>query len=537
MYREGITILDNYGNHPSFIAISLGNELGGDKGILKQLVKAFRRYDERRLYVQGTNNFFWDNALAKGDYYWITARTGKANNQWSNDVRSSFAFCDARNGGIINGRYPSTSTTYTDAIKDIPVPVIGHEVGQYQVYPNFDEISKYTGVLEARNFQIFRKRLQNTGMINQAKNFLKASGMLSAICYREDIETAIRTPGFGGFQLLDLQDYPGQGTALVGLLDAFLDDKGIISAEEFRQFCNDVVPLLIMNKYCWTNNEIYTAQIKIANYSPATLLNKTIHWIILTDEDKKLNEGTFNLKEIVQGEITSVGKIQFKLNSLKVAKKIVVKISIDGTNYKNKYSFWVYPFDINIKIPPDITIASVLDKALIDRLNNGAKVLLFPDTAMISKKSVPGLFISDFWNYKMFEKISEDNKKPVSPGTLGILTNPNHSIFNSFPTEFYSDWQWWIIIKNSNALILDNTDKNYRPIVQVIDNIDRNHKLGMIFEFKVGKGKLLVCTSNLLSIMDKPEAKQLYYSILKYMESNKFAPQNTISIDKLKELL
>jgi hypothetical protein len=133
----------------------------------------------------------------------------------------------------------------------------------------------------------------------------------------------------------------------------------------------------------------------------------------------------------------------------------------------------------------------------------------------------------------MFKSISESHNKPVSPGTLSILTTPRLPLFNYFPTEFHTDWQWWSIIKNSRPFILDNTPKDYRPLVQVVDNIERNHKLGLIFEFTVGKGKLLVCMSDLKSIQDKPEGRQLYSAILEYMSSDKFNPSQSLNPGEL----
>ena len=166
-------------------------------------------------------------------------------------VRGSFATVDAPLGHVQIGP-ANTMTDYRRSIAGVRVPVIGHEVGQYTVFPDFREIAKYTGVLRARNLEIFREKLRAKGMLDQAEQFRQASGALAVLCYREDIEAALRTPGFGGFQLLDLQDFPGQGTALVGILDAFMDSKGLIEPKAWREFCSEVVPLVRMKKYAWT---------------------------------------------------------------------------------------------------------------------------------------------------------------------------------------------------------------------------------------------------------------------------------------------
>jgi hypothetical protein len=177
-----------------------------------------------------------------------------------------------------------------------------------------------------------------------------------------------------------------------------------------------------------------------------------------------------------------------------------------------------------------------LNPEVLTKLKLGGTVLLFPDTSSIKMNSVGGQFIPEFWNYGMFTSLAKQYSGRISHGTMGILTDPKHNIFKDFPTEFHSNWQWWSIIKNSRPIILDETKKDYRPIVQVIDNINRNHKLGLIFEFKVANGRLLVCASNLPAI-DKPEAKQLYKSIIRYMESKDFSPSEEVTFDELRKIL
>ncbi len=537
MMKEGYNMLNNYGNHASFVMMALGNEIHQDRQVLKQMVSDFRKYDNRPLYAQGSNNFLGNPSLAEGDDYWTTFRTGREKPDCSTDVRASASFLDSREGGILNTFYPSTDRTYSKAIDSVPVPVIGHEIGQYQVYPDYNEIPKYTGILKPWNIEIFRKRLAEKGMLDQADDFFHASGKLSAICYRDEIELAMRTPGFGGFQLLDLQDYPGQGTALVGMLDAFMDSKGLITPEEFRQFCNGVVILVKMEKYCWTNNESFSAEICIANFGPTSLDNKKVNWKLTNQNNDVYYTGSIIANDIPQGEITTIEKIDLNLNKIDHALKTIFDVHIEGTDYATRYPVWIYPSGMSVNIPEGIVVSHLLSKDILEKLQEGANVLLFPDFKANEMNSIEGMYITEFWNWEMFKKFSDARNKKPSPGTLGILTNPDHVLFNEFPTEFHSNRQWWAIVKNSRPIILDDAPKGYKPIVQVIDNISRNHKLGLIFEFKVGKGNLLVCASNLQAITDKAEANQLYASILNYMNSNDFNPQTEISAALLKKMV
>lgn len=536
LLKEGDNILETYGNHASFVMFALGNELSGDLDVMRDFVSHFKSIDNRPLMAFGTNNYLGFRGQVEGEDYYTGCRVGAdKDTTFSTHIRGSFSFADAYDGGYINGRYPSTNLNYSGAISKCTIPALGTEVGQYQIYPNYDEIEKYIGVMKPWNFEVFRERLKENNLSDQAKEFFRASGASSAICYKADIEMAMRTPGFGGFHLLDLQDFPGQGTALIGILDAFLESKGLITPEEFSQFCNRVVPLVIMEKYCWTNKEPFTAKIQVANYSEATLKAQSVKW-----ELKKANGEIINRNQVTadisQGVLTDVASLNIDLSKISKAEKLSLSIVLEGTQYKNTYPVWVYPADVDTKAPENILVSEKLDKTTLSKLSGGATILLFPDFKDITDLSVGGLYIPDYWNYRMFKGISESNKKPVSPGTMSILTNPELPLLSDFPTEFHTNWQWWPIVKNSRPFILDNTPKDYRPLVQVVDNIERNHKLGLIFEFAVGKGKLLVCMSNLKAIQDKPEGRQLYNSILQYISSDKFNPAQALTQTELVEL-
>jgi hypothetical protein len=536
LIKEGDHILDTYGNHASFVMFALGNELSGDFDVMKEILSHFKSADNRHLMAYGSNNYLGFRGQASGEDYYAACRVGAdKDTTYRTHIRGSFSFADANNGGYINGRYPSTNLDYSGAISKCSVPAIGTEVGQYQIYPNYGEIKKYTGVMKPWNFEVFRERLKENDLSDQANDFFRASGALSAICYKADIEMAIRTPGFGGFHLLDLQDFPGQGTALVGLLDAFMDSKGIITPEEFSHFCNNVVPLVIMGKYCWSNNEQFSGKIQVANYSGNSLKSQPVKWELKNGKDEIVFQNE-TVADVLQGGITTIGSLDIDLLKFSKAEKLTLSIILEGTKYENSYPLWVYPASMEIKPPDNILLSKKLDKITLSKLADGGMVLLIPDFNDIKDLSVGGLFTPDYWNWRMFKGISESNNKPVSPGTMSILTNPLLPLFNDFPTEFHTNWQWWPIVKNSRPFILDNTPKNYRPLVQVVDNIERNHKLGLIFEFAIGKGKLLVCMSDLKAIQNKPEGRQLYSSILKYMSSDKFNPSQTLNTEELVSL-
>ena len=523
-----------YSNHASFVMFGLGNEMSGEEG-LAMLIQTFKKEDNRHIYASGSNNYLGFKGKQADEDYFTTCRVGREDDkQFNTHARASFSFADAYDGGYLNHTYPNSEMDFSSANALCDVPIISHETGQFQVYPNYEEIKKYTGVLKPRNFEIFKKRLEEAGMIDQAHDFMMASGKWSALLYRADIEMNLRTPEWGGFQLLDLQDYPGQGSAYVGILDAFMESKGLIAPEEWRHFCSEVVPLFCTEKFCWTNDEALTGEVEIANYSESDLNGKQLSWVLTDSKQQVLDKGVLPL-QVKQGELAKVGTLKPAIASVRKAEKVTLALSIDGTPYRNDYSLWIYPADKEVTPSEDICVTDDLD-AHLKYLTEGGKVLWFPSKDKHKDQTVGGLFQTDYWNYRMFRTICENLDRPVSPGTLGILTDPGHPALADFPTEFHTNWQWFPIIKQSYPMILDRLSDDYRPIVQVIDNVERNHKLGLLFEFKVGNGKLLVCMSDLKAVQDKPEARQFYRSILEYMESPAFAPSYSLSVKDLQDL-
>ena len=416
------------------------------------------------------------------------------------------------------------------------------------MYPNYKEMEKYRGVLRPCNMEIFRDRLDKAGMLDLADDFFRASSAWSLQLYRADMEMDLRTRDMAGFQLLDLQDYPGQGSAYIGVLDAFLESKGVVEPAEWRHFCSEVVPLAVMDRFCYSNTDSVFVELKIANYSEMSLLGKSLVWQLADRKGMVCQQGMVKISDSGQG-LLELGAVQIPLGDLSVPSKMTLRLCVEdqpsfssqvsassSSVYQNDYPLWVYPADNGYE-SKEVLITDTLDDAAQKRLRQGGKVLLMPRRSGVEASTVGGLFQTDYWNYRMFRTISENNKKPVSPGTLGILTDPAHPLFRLFPTEEHTNWQWFGIVKPSYPLILDTTPQDYRPIVQVIDNVERNHKLGLIFEFNVEGGKLLVCMSDLKGMDDKPEVRQFLSSMLHYMESPQFVPSQTVSLGYLHDLL
>lgn len=512
LYDEAYRILKEYGNHPSFCFLSLGNELQPDFQFLSGLLETVKAADPRHLYT--TTSFTFEKGHGDwpepNDDFFITQWTKKG---W------------VRGQGIFDVESPNFNKDYSASVDSMPVPVITHEVGQYAVYPDLKEIAKYTGVLEPLNFKGVKQELEKKGLLDKADDYLMASGRLATILYKEEIERAMKTPGISGFQLLDLHDFPGQSTALVGLLNAFWESKGVASAEEFRQFTAPVVPLARFPKAVYTNNETFTASIELANYGPDVLNNKTMTWALTSKAGLLLKKGNFALQDVQIGGGKKAGEITCPLTAVKEAEQLDLSVQIEGTSYKNNWKIWVYPASLDIN-NGDIVVTDKLAETL-DALKAGKKVLYNPPYK--SCIGLQGKFVPVFWSPVHF---------PKQAGTMGLLLNPNHKAFTNFPTGDHTDWQWWSLTTQSVTLVVDSFYQDITPIVECVDNFANNRRLSNLFEANCLNGKLIVCSMDLLSQKaDNPANKQLLYSLINYMKSEAFAPAKSVSADRIQSLV
>lgn len=522
----------SFGNSPSFALFALGNELFNGQDIRAAMIRELRTLDSRHLYTQVSNPDFVVCQQNGGDDYWITFRSRPG---LEGNIRGSYSHADLPLGHLQQGP-ANTLHDYSEAIRAVTCPLISHEVGQYQVYPDFREIERYTGVLRALNFEVFRDRLDRAGMLEQAHDFFRASGALAVINYREDIEAALRTPGFGGFQLLDLQDFPGQGTALVGVLNAFMQSKGLVTPEAWRRFCDAIVVLARFPKYTWRAGETVSVEAVVANYGAGDV--KVSVEYEFTDETGQLwGRGSVPV-EAHQGRVgTATKKISlFIPTDISRASKLTLSLKLAGSAVQNSYSLWIYPI-VAAPVPIGVTVARCFDSTVCGALTRGERVVYIPQKAAFPANSIEGFFASDFWCYPMFHHIATINKLMPAPGTLGLLIQDRHPALAEFPTSFHSDYQWFDIVTEGCGVILDTWPQGFKPIVQGIDNVARNHRLGMIFEARVGAGRLLVCASDLIAIQDKPAAACLLASLVRYAGSDDFTPQTQIDLELAAKVL
>jgi hypothetical protein len=517
VWEESKRIVETYGNHPSFCMMAYGNEPGGDnqKKYLASFVDYWKKNDNRRIYTSGAG---WP-LIPENDYHSDSAPRIQ---HWAEGLKS-----------VINSQPPRTDYDWSDQIEPYNKPVVSHEIGQWCVFPNFEEIKKYTGVLQPRNFELFKETLEENNIGHLANDFLMASGKLQTLCYKSDIEAALRTPGFGGFQLLDLHDFPGQGTALVGVLDAFWDEKGYVTPEAYRRFSSETVPLARLPKMVYQTHETFYADVEFAHFGVKPITGATVYWKLKNADSKaEIATGKWDDVTLKLGNNQKIGKVEYNFEKINVPAKLKFIVGLQGTQFENDWDIWVYPSALKT-VTTGIVVTSKWNEETKAALNKGKKVLLILEKNSVKPDKggdVAVGFSSIFWNTSW--------TRGQAPHTLGILCDPKHEVFKQFPTDFHSNWQWWELIQNSQAILLDHMDPSLDPPVKLIDTWFKNRRLALLFEATVGKGKLMVSSMDLLSDHDaRPAARQLYHSIMAYMQRGQFNPEVKLQFEDISALL
>ena len=503
---ETIALTKAYGNYASYCMLACGNEPSGHwVNWVSKFVDYWKTADSRRVYT---------GASVGGSWKW------QPHNQYH--VKAG-----AR-GVTWAKRQPESMSDYRAKIDTVRQPYVSHETGQWCVFPDFNEIRKYTGVNKARNFEIFRDILEDNDMGGQAHDFMMASGKLQAICYKHEIEKTLRTPDYAGFQLLALNDYSGQGTALVGVLNVFFEEKGYINAAEFRRFCSPTVPLARIPKFVYTNDESFHADIEIAHFGATPLREARTIYTVKDEYGKVYAHGTVGSSDIPIGNLFSLGSVDLDLGAIDTPQKLNLEICIENTSAVNDWDFWVYPAHVELA-EGDVYTTDTLDEQAISVLEQGGNVLITAAGKVSYGKEVVQHFTPVFWNTSWF--------KMRPPHTTGIFLNEYHPLFKEFPTEYHSNLQWWELLNKAQVMQFTDFPDDFQPIVQNIDTWFISRKIGVLFEANVLSGKLMMTSMDITSKLEKRvAARKLHKAILDYMNSDNFRPSTIVPVERVQEL-
>ncbi|WP_022770589.1 glycoside hydrolase family 2 TIM barrel-domain containing protein [Butyrivibrio sp. NC2007] len=504
-------ILEVYANHPSFVMMTFGNELQAKEDGMKvahKLLEWCHDADKTRLFAFSSNAFYGEKgADAESDFY--TAASYR-----DLPMRATFAGMK----GYLNNDYPDAKHDYSGTVKEIrkdyQKPVFSFEVGQYEVLPELHEIEDFSGVTRARNLELIKKKVEEKGLLDEWERRVEASGELSLLSYREEVEAALRTEGYSGISLLGLQDFPGQGTALVGMMNSHLKPKpySFAAPERFRSFFKEAIPLVLLDRYTYVDGEKLSAVVKFANYSKGDITGQL--FVRVSDGEKAFLTKEFDKVNCRQGELSEVGEIEIKLELPEPKRNSELTLDVSFAGYDNSYKIYVYTRESQKPEKPDCVYeCRTLDDKANEILEDGGIVFLAPDsTKEALPESVKSSFTTDFWSVGTFSS---------QEGTMGLLIDDEHPLFRDFPTKFYPGYQWFVQ-SSQRALLLP---EGVRSIVTVMDCYAYLRNMGMLVEYRCKKGRIFVSSMGLHNLLDYPECRALLTAIYRYLASEDFDPQ------------
>lgn len=512
------TIIRMLANHPSFVMLTFGNELcTSEKGHehMKKLIKMAHKLDDTRLYANGSNVHYGEKGCdAESDFY-------TSFGYYEHELRGTFAGMK----GYINHSYPNTMTDYNESMKALRKayigPVFSFEAGQFEILPDFDELDDFQGITIPENLYSIKRRVEEKGLLPVWRKYVEASGKLSKISYKEEIEAAMRTEGLAGISLLGLQDFPGQGTALVGMLNSHLSPKpyDFSMAESFRSFFAAQLPLVLLPKYTYESTESLEARIKIANFGKERVRGELSYKLC---GENFFIEGKLTKINCQISALTDCGIICIPLGM--VQKPVQLKLTVSIGEMKNSYPIWVYP-PASPARPDKVYETPYLDERAKEILTAGGIVYLSPaSTQEAIPSSVQAQFTTDFWSVGTF---------PSQEGTMGQLIQAEHPVFKNFPTEFHTNWQWWAMASR-RAVIMP---EQYDAIITEMDSCTSLRPMAQLLECRCLNGKLLFSTMGLQDLQAYPEARALLKSIYQYLDSEEFLPEQEISWESMKTMV
>ena len=518
LLEESKRIIDTYGHHPSFVMMTAGNEPAGDwVSYCNDWVKEMKQYDPTKIYAGASvgGGWAWDG----GSEFHVKGGA-RGLDDWNRRAPSSD---DDYYQGIL---YPRN---YKDTIPN-NTPIITHEKGQWCAFPDFKETAQYTGAYKAHNFEIFRDLLRDNGMESMAGKFLMASGRLQTLCYKYEIERNLRTKDYAGFQLLGLNDYSGQGTALVGVLNVFWREKGYCTSNDWRQFCSPLVALAHFPKFVFTNSDTLRVPVEAYHAQLSAIRNLSATYIITDEASQIVSSGRLYSGSLPVGKNHSLGTVVYALNEFKNPQKLTLTVQLSDS-VRNHWDFWVYPADASktgFTAEGKFAEYTELTDEALAILQAGGTVLLTAAGKVTLGSDVKQNYLPVFWNTSWF--------KMRPPHVTGAYINKQHPLFkHGFPTDDWSNLNWWELLNKAQVMNLMELPRDYQSPIQPIDTWHVSRKLGMLIEARVAGGRLLMTTMDITNnLAQRPVARQMRKAILSYMQSADFLPSLRLDAETIR---
>ena len=491
LQRELKAVADAYGNHPSMVSTTFGNELGFcNFDALDKWMSAHKKYDPRRLTMCSTAR-----KVVPSDDFIVTHRyPGLGGTR-----------------GLLGG---AADYDYEKVYSKAPIPVIAHEIGQWPVYPMWDEqIPKFNGLLDPWRWVPRREMAISNNTFRFAREFHSASMQTSRHFYKLETEGLLRTPSCDGIDYLSMRDYTGQGEALIGWYDAFFDAKPALGeVPPFSVLMSTTPCLAKFAKFLWTSNETFTARLLVRNeLADAIPAGTRWRWSFGIHSGWAVAE-----KPIPAGELADVGGISVELSSFAAPSRSELRFG------DNSWRIYVLP---RIQVPdplPEGVLITSDPAAAAKALAAGGRVIYTGKSA----KSDITTFNPIYWSTGLFAT----NQKHVG---FGAVVDADHPALAQTGCDYWLDEFWRKLFsdgkRDATSHRLEGLPADFRPIITVVPDLHHSYFISPFFEVQVGEGRLVVCGLNINA--NSTAARLFKHMLWRYAASEEFNPKWKVGAD------
>ncbi len=531
--EEWLDIMRTCRKHPSVIIYCCGNEELLDESKIDQL----RVFSELHKQTVPDALFNPQEALRGIEYVWTPSDLGdeisekpfRHNPSRLQAIREFSDVFGHYSWGYLS--YISSKANWkalTERMAIYQRPCLAHEIGIQGSYLDVTLEKRYENTLIGTDlFSKARKYLGEKGLLDKASVYYKNSCAWQRLLRKHCIEMARKCRYLAGYDFLGSIDHNNhQSGYTAGIMNEFYELKPGNIAGEIRQYNNKNV-LLLNHSNCrsFFVGEHCRFDVMACLFGSEKLSAGTVEWR-LADSDNVLCSGSFSVENVRNGTVETIGEIDFIVPPIQRAVQVKLLVRLRSCEYElnNDWDFWIFPkgteHNIYQKLKEnkelyenELYITSSITESAMKCLEDGKRVLLlgsgfFPVLPVSFQIGLPGR----------------------TGGNLATVIY-KHPITEQFPHEGFCDWQFYSMLENSQAVVFDDLDIPFDPIIEVASSFKLIYKQASLFEFSVGSGKLLVCTLNLSG----EDAATKYFSsqILHYAQSDDFKPCNKIECEDL----
>lgn len=529
-YEEWVEIVRACRRHTSAVMFSSGNEMVIDEDYIAHLRKC------ADMVHAECDALFSPMSAMRGVEYMSSAYTDAAVKEPFEHDPARLAtlreFCDVFNGYSLG--YASYFSAQGDAEQMdyrqsvYQKPFLSHEICIHGTYCDLSLKDRYRGtrIGDTELYSSVERHLEEKGLLDRSPLYYQVSCAWQQLLRKQCFENVRAAKTMAGYDFLgDIDHHWHTFGYCVGMMNEFYELKPGETVENVRRYNSDAVLLAKLPKNVnFVAGETVDIPIKVSNYGKS--MTKGTLSVRLSDNDRVYLRREIRVGAVPSGEITELYNLHFTTPKCDKPLNIKLHVSLygDETDAANVWDLYVFP-KVSTTLP---TKKAQKERNTVITSQMGGEELM---RALDEGKSVVLLGGGPFATLPIYFQISCAGR---TEGHLGVILN-DKPLLADFPHDGFGGFQCRTMIEEGDVVAVDLPNAPFDPIVEVVPSYKNARREAMVFEYKVGNGKLFVCTLGLNE--SDPAGRYLKARILSYVMSDAFAPGDELTMEQLGTLL